>query len=570
MDENPRLNALPAPDAPPPLPAYSAPRGPFSHWVKKFLACNPFYLVSAALLLCGVYLVSLDTGFLQREIVQLTFNFSSLQFYELLLVVTAIVLARRRIWYDSVLLVGLENLLVLVPFILISQAALLDQNFVWIFCVAGGFAAFFRFLGLKKFFKELNLPRRMLGGGLLLLFINIVLPLIYRHLHESKVGTKPVEGAAYEMDHYAWLALMPAMFALINLLPRPKQTGDLLPQRRWLPMGLFTLWLVASGVHLRCLSYVYNFDWPFLFGVPLLWVILWSLYLRQRDFMTAPVPMLSRILLIPPLLVTFFALTKSGTPVFLALTTLDIVLYAILYFREKGNRMAFHLMLASVIGLVEGWLTLRRPQPALVTQFNAEKWMLLVAAGYLMVWVIRSRKPMLAALGSIIIAFSTLLLVTNGDLAWNLSIQLALLFFLVHSLRWEDQSLHGPGVLRISVGVVWVWHAWFVSHTGWMYAGPVIYGSGGLLLAAYLLMRLFLGTWKTAVLPIAAGLVLLAQPGQFVAVKARSTPVGVLAMTGSFLLFGLGTLAALTKSKWNRPDTSQMATMEPTQNQSTP
>ena len=46
----------------------------------------------------------------------------------MLLVTTAIVLARRRIWYDSTLLVGLENLLVFVPFILISQAALIDQN----------------------------------------------------------------------------------------------------------------------------------------------------------------------------------------------------------------------------------------------------------------------------------------------------------------------------------------------------------------------------------------------------------------------------------------------------------
>jgi len=64
-------------------------------------------------------------------------------------------------------------------------------------------------------------------------------------------------------------------------------------------------------------------------------------------------------------------------------------------------------MLASLIGLVAGLLNLKQPQPALLTQFNAEKWLLLGAAAYLMVWVIRSRSPILAALGSIIIAFST-------------------------------------------------------------------------------------------------------------------------------------------------------------------
>src|ERR1700722_14897763 len=120
------------------MPPVSSPRSePISYWLKKFFACNPFYLVSAALLLYGVYLISFDANFLGREISQLAFNFTSLQVYEILLVGTAIVLARRRIWYDSVLLVCLENLLVLVPFILISQAALLGHRAVLAVCLAG-------------------------------------------------------------------------------------------------------------------------------------------------------------------------------------------------------------------------------------------------------------------------------------------------------------------------------------------------------------------------------------------------------------------------------------------------
>src|SRR5262245_22974788 len=77
-------------------------------WLKHLLACNPFYLVSAGLLLFGLYRVSIDPHFLHGEIPQLVFNFTSLQLYELLLVGTAIVLARRCIWYDSKLLVVLE------------------------------------------------------------------------------------------------------------------------------------------------------------------------------------------------------------------------------------------------------------------------------------------------------------------------------------------------------------------------------------------------------------------------------------------------------------------------------
>src|SRR6267154_2077391 len=74
------------------------------HWLKRFFACNPFYILSAALLLCGLSRISSDSKLLNKETAHLIFNFSSLQCYELLLVSTAIFLARRCIWYDSMLL----------------------------------------------------------------------------------------------------------------------------------------------------------------------------------------------------------------------------------------------------------------------------------------------------------------------------------------------------------------------------------------------------------------------------------------------------------------------------------
>jgi hypothetical protein len=112
------LSPVPAPSTQP------SNKRPLSWWLKRFLACNPFYLVSAMLLLYGLYQVSIDPRFFSKEVSQLTINYTSLQLYEILLVVTAVFLARRRIFYDSTLLVTLENMLVLVPFILISEAAL--------------------------------------------------------------------------------------------------------------------------------------------------------------------------------------------------------------------------------------------------------------------------------------------------------------------------------------------------------------------------------------------------------------------------------------------------------------
>src|SRR5579863_9008412 len=122
---------------------------PLSWWLRKFFACNPFYLVSAALLLYGCYSVSVDGTFVNRETARLIFSFSSVQLYEILLVVVAIFLARRCLWYDSTLLVGLENLLVFVPFILISQAALTGASMAQGICITAAGLALLRFGSLK-------------------------------------------------------------------------------------------------------------------------------------------------------------------------------------------------------------------------------------------------------------------------------------------------------------------------------------------------------------------------------------------------------------------------------------
>src|SRR5437867_7333124 len=100
-----------------------SPRAPVIHWGRQLWAANPFYPISAALVLYGCYRLSTDAALLKGETPQMIFSFSSLQVYELLLVVTAVFLAARRIFYDSNLLVALESLMVLAPFVLISQAA---------------------------------------------------------------------------------------------------------------------------------------------------------------------------------------------------------------------------------------------------------------------------------------------------------------------------------------------------------------------------------------------------------------------------------------------------------------
>jgi hypothetical protein len=394
----------------------------------------------------------------------------------------------------------------------------------------------------------------VLLGGFILLAINIALPLIFRHLNDSKIGTKPTDGQAYEMDYYSWLILLPAMFALIHLVPRPRETGELLPQRRWLPMALFALWLAASAVHLRCLTWVFNFDWEFIFAVPLLWVVAWSAWLRQTDFIAKPMPALSQALLLLPLPTALLAFPAATNKVFLALTALNAGAYAILALGKLRNRLAFHLMFGSLIAVGAGCLRLPiHSHHGLPLAFSPEKWLALGVAFYLMFWIIRSRNPKLAVLGAVILEFGTLFAVHDADLSLPLAIQFAFVFVLTHSLLWEDAKHPGASHARTFAGICWLVHTLYISFSSTPEIVAMIYGCGAFVLFASIFARVFLGVWKPVILPLAASLVLLCQPGEFVADRLRSTSAGVLAVAGSLALFGLGTLAALTKHRWNRP-----------------
>src|SRR5258708_18327993 len=91
-------------------------------WLRRIMAGNPFYLASAGALLYGINQLTTDPKLVGAESSMLRFNFCALAVYEVMLVITAIALARRRIWYDALLLVGLANLLIIISFSLISRA----------------------------------------------------------------------------------------------------------------------------------------------------------------------------------------------------------------------------------------------------------------------------------------------------------------------------------------------------------------------------------------------------------------------------------------------------------------
>jgi len=521
----------------------------FSRWLRRLLACNPFYLASAALLLFGCYRVSTDTAFFTKEFAQLIFNFSSLQSYEILLVLTAIFLARRRIWYDSTLLVGLENMLVFVPFILISQAALINSQLARALCIIGGVVAVIRFASLKRFFSELNLPGRALGLGLILLALNTALPLIFRVFGESKIGVHIESGPAYEMNEYTWLLILPAVFALANFLPHARETGGLLPQHRWLPAGLFWLWIAVTTVHVYCLDYIYQFDLRGELLAPALWILAWTACLRVPGNSTLLINRLKTALAFPPILIPLLAASSGGNKTFLILTALNLGIYCGICFIQRDNRVMRHLaavsMLMLIAGLPEAWMQ------SVSLELNRGRSITSGVMAYLVLWTVLSRDPKLAMLGSIAVGLAVMAAFGNYDGAIHWAMQSGFAFLLLHSLRWNDCEHQGAQALRIVTGLAWVAQSfvWMYSAEGkfWMPCIP-----GAIVLGIYSAAQFLRGKWNQFVVPGAAVLVILAGPGAAAADGVRSMPMGLLAVIGSFGLFACGTIAALTKHRWHK------------------
>lgn len=521
---------------------------PVSYWIKRLLVCNPFYLVSAALLLFGMYRISVDQNLFSEEISQLVFNLSSLESYEILLVGTAIFLAVRRIWYDSTLLVALENLLVFVPFILLSQVALISTRAVWVVCFVTAVAAVMRIGSLKRYFKELNLPNRALLLGLVLLIINIGLLATYRIVGETKMGWKPDSGRDYIINQFTWLVILPAALVLPNFLPHAREMGSLTPQRRWLPAGLLSLWIAATGLHLYCLNYVYNFAFRIEMLAPSIWVLAWTTYRLVPDIFAWENKTARVAMVLAPIGITFLAASETGNDIFFGLTLLNTVIYAVLCFRKRDS-FVWHLLFASIVLLVCGlpgeWIWFLTPI------MDRPQYIGACLAIYLMIYNVMSRDPKVGLLGAILVALVVGVSFSRHDEAIHWAVQSGLGFLLLHSLGWADLEHQGARAVRLMAASIWVAHTVIWVRSGAAMWEPCI--PGGLVFASYLVTQLLRGGRGSLILPAASILVVLSDPGNSLIGVLQCAPAGLLAVFGSFLLFALGTAAALTKHRWHQP-----------------
>jgi hypothetical protein len=287
---------------------------------------------------------------------------------------------------------------------------------------------------------------------------------------------------------------------------------------------------------------VYEFDLRPDLVAPAAWALCWSLYLGAARALPDLSPGWKSTLLVPPIVATLIATSQPGNAVFLTLTALNVAIYAFLGFRER-TWMPLHCLLISIVAFLAGLP--EESWQSLVPQFSREKFVAAAVLVYVLVRIALSRNPKAGFLGSLVAA-TTVALWNPHALHW--AAQVGLVFLLLHSLRWDDSNEQGTVAVRWLAALVWVGHSVFWSHFdggGWSVCALAIP-----VLGVSLVVRWLRGQWIQAAVPLAASVVLLSAPGHAAATHLQSAPAGLLAVVGSFALFGLGTLGALTKHRW--------------------
>lgn len=546
--EDPRLTALEETPCSIRPQVATAPSDPpaWRDWLRLILDGNPFYLLSAVLILWATYRLSIDPHFFKREITQLYFNFGSLQTYEIVLAVTAAFLAKRLILYDATLLVCVDNLLVFTPFVLISQAIFLDQPLAVGLGIGGALLIALRSGLVKRSIPGLNAPPVLLASGAAFLAAQAAFPVMFRQIH-SQGDALSGEGFLFGAIQSALFWLLPALAALPNLLPRPTQWGGPAPQRSWLPQVMMGLWLAATAVHLSAIAYVYDLKWRWWYLIPMCWVAAWTLYNRLGDFAAEVNSTWRKVTMALPMAAAWWALAAGQTHWFLAATLVNTLLFTGLWLGHREEAAARQSALVSLVSLVAGmpseWLEEWNPGG----ERGLAVW--LAIGLYILLRTLARRSPKAGVVGALVVFVGAMVALRSSQESGWWALQCSLLFLLGHSLFWKEKQEDGAETIRWIAAIAWVANSWFLPTDAALALRSTVWGGAVVLLAAYAWLSWNRRTWQPWCLPLTTVLVLAAYPGRWLGGNVQAIPAGLFGLMASFVVFGLGTALAVWRSR---------------------
>jgi hypothetical protein len=254
------------------------------------------------------------------------------------------------------------------------------------------------------------------------------------------------------------------------------------------------------------------------------------------------------MLMFPAIVAPFLAATPGREKTYLALMALNVAAFGAVRFFRGGNRFAGHLAYASALllaaGLPENWIQ------AAIHGATAGGCVAAGLAAYLIFWTAWLRNPKLAVGGAILFGIVIAVVFQSHPNVLNWALQGGFVFFLLHSLRWNDAEHAGAGASRNFIGIIWAIQSFvWMNCEGARFWMPFI--PGMLVLALYCVLLPCRGVWRLFAVPACALAVILSGPCCLAFDRLRSMPAGLLAVIASFLFLGLGTIAALTREFWH-------------------
>jgi hypothetical protein len=299
-------------------------------------------------------------------------------------------------------------------------------------------------------------------------------------------------------------------------------------------------------VHLSCVGYVAGRTFEPVYLLPVLWVAAWTACNRITDFQQHPSSELRALLLYFPVVLSFLGVGQWQGHVSFALMAANVILYAAMAVFQKQKGVAFQLLGISVAGLAAAlpldWGTLVFPD------FGRPKAICMALGAYVLLQSFLSRHPAIGLCGALVVGIAPGFLL--GKPLWNEGLQLGCTFLLLHSYRWTDQDVKQRSILRFVTAVTLVVHAIAWTHSDETFSRVTVSSSAVAVLAGYFLFRWLRGYYPPLVLLVAGALCLCAVPLQLALRVFRASPVGLLSIMASFVLFGAGTIFAMNKHRW--------------------
>ena len=409
--------------------------------VSTVMVCNPLLLLSPVCLLYGIYRAVVAPDLFATDDGNTIFNFLALAAYVLMVCVTSTLLARKRIVPDTVMLLLLNGLLFVAPFILIAHGIFLEGHLAVALGVLGIAMGKGQLEILRRRLPESFVTPQLAIGAALVLAVNFAIPLIFRRGLENDNEAWGLTSA------YAWYLVFPLLVAWLNFIP-VRATSETIWARPWFAPLIYLLWVAGTSIQLWTVAYVDDRQLQAHQFSVAVWVLAWTAFRRAEMFAAA---WAGRIQTAAPV----FAILIPGIG---AVVGLDLRIAALLYMLNLPLLAAAHRTLPaiafggiSLLGAVccmpSNWIVELSPL------FTRGSFIALVITA-VTIGAIGSfrdaRAGLLAAIGVGVLAAAC-------GVSTTLAFNAAILFLFVHQLRWKTIGLNEHVLLGIAA-VAWIAH----------------------------------------------------------------------------------------------------------------